>query len=88
MIGIEINLGNTRLDIAERDGIVLIDQVPYQESGPSISRTRIGSDKNVIVEYGDVAASQLLASQTRPAVESTRSALFSDDSIGPVFLMT
>ena len=81
VIGIEIYFWDTRLDILEGDRIVLIDQVSYQESHLVVSEQGRGN-KNIVVAYGDIAASQLLASQHTRCGGVARRAMFNDESVG------
>ncbi len=62
-IGGLVHIGNKALDIEEGHGLVGIDEIADEEARPGIAGTRIGREKNVVVENGDFALEQRAAKE-------------------------
>ena len=65
VIGVEVDFRQARLDIGERDGFVLVNEIADQEPRPrpGIAGARIGSQEYVVGEDGEIASGHLLAGQ-------------------------
>jgi len=59
VIGVQVNLRNPCLNVAESDGIPLIYQVADEKTSPSIARPRVGDNEDIIIEHCNIATGEL-----------------------------
>jgi hypothetical protein len=58
-VGIEVNLRDAGLDVAESHRFLRPDQVAYQEAGPGIARSGVRNQEHIVGEDGDTPPSHL-----------------------------
>ena len=66
MVRIEINLRNSRLNIAECERIIGLDEISNQKSCPCIARSGIRDHEDIVVEDREISSGCLFSSDDLP----------------------